>query len=71
VDALTISMARSGAQGVSPGVAAQAIAIGIMANCALKLALALALGTSEYRRVGGLTLAAMALGMAVTLVALH
>jgi uncharacterized membrane protein (DUF4010 family) len=68
VDALTISMARSGAQGVSSGVAAQAIAIGIMANCALKLALALAFGTSEYRRVSGLTLAAMALAMAVTLV---
>ena len=70
VDALTISMARSGAQGVSPGVAAQAIAIGIMANCALKLALALAFGTSAYRRVSGLTLAAMALAMAVTLVLL-
>ena len=49
VDALTISMARSGAQGVSPGVAAQAIAIGVMANCALKLALSLAFGTSRYR----------------------
>jgi hypothetical protein len=54
---------------VPPSVAAQGIAIGIMANCALKLALALAFGTSEYRRVGGLTLAAMALAMAVTLVA--
>jgi len=69
VDALTISMARSGAQGVSPGVAAQAIAIGILANCVLKLALALAFGTSEYRRVSGLTLATMALAMAVSLVA--
>ena len=71
VDALTISMARSGASGVSRGVAAQAIAIGIMANCGLKLSLALAFGTSEYRRVAGLTLAAMTLAIAVTVVALH
>jgi hypothetical protein len=71
VDALTISMARSGAQRVSPGTAAQATQSGIMANCALKLALALASGASGYRRVSGLTLAAMALAMAVTLVALH
>jgi uncharacterized membrane protein (DUF4010 family) len=71
VDALTISMARSGASGVSRGVAAQAIAIGVMANCGLKLALALALGTSEFKRVSGLALAAMALAIAVTFVALH
>ena len=58
-------MPRSGAKGVSPDVAAQAIAIGIIANCALKLALALAFGTSGCRRVSSLTLAAMALAMAV------
>ena len=37
----------------------------------VKLALALTLDTSEFKRVSGLTLAAMALAMAVTLVALH
>jgi uncharacterized membrane protein (DUF4010 family) len=71
VDALTISMAQSGASGVSRGVAAQAIAIGVMANCGLKLSLALVFGTSDYRHISGLTLAAMTLAIAVTFVAFH
>jgi uncharacterized membrane protein (DUF4010 family) len=66
VDALTISMARSAASGVAAHIAAQAIAIGILANCVLKLTLALTLGTSRFRRVSGITLAAMALAIVVS-----
>ena len=71
VDALTISMARSVSSGVAPEVAARAIAIGILANCILKLSLAMTFGTSQFRRVGGIALAAMALAIAVSIVSLH
>jgi len=71
VDALTISMARSASSGVAPEVAARAIAIGILANCILKLSLALTFGTSQFRRVGGIALAAMALAIAVSIVSLR
>jgi len=67
VDALTISMAKSGASGVAATVAAEAIAIGILANSVLKLSLALALGTPEFRRMGGVALAAMALAMGISI----
>jgi uncharacterized membrane protein (DUF4010 family) len=71
VDALTISMAKSASSGVAPGVAARAIAIGILANCILKLSLTLALGTSPFRRVSGVALAAMALAIVVSLVSIQ
>ncbi len=67
VDALTISMARSAAGGVAPGVAAEAIAIGILANSLLKLCLALALGTPQFRRVSGVALAAMTVASGVSI----
>jgi len=67
VDALTISMARSAANGVAPAVAAEAIAIGILANCILKLSLTLALGTQRFRRVGGFALAAMSLAIGISI----
>jgi len=70
VDALTISMARGPAAGVAPDVAARAIAIGILANCILKLSLALALGTSQFRRLSGVALGAMVLAIAVSIVSL-
>jgi uncharacterized membrane protein (DUF4010 family) len=54
VDALTISMSRTADAGVPPEVAAQAIAVGILANCVLKAALTAALGTAPFaRRAGG------------------
>jgi uncharacterized membrane protein (DUF4010 family) len=59
VDALTVSMSRS-KDGLSPDVAARAIAIGILANTALKMAIALALGRHAFRRRAGASLAAMA-----------
>jgi uncharacterized membrane protein (DUF4010 family) len=60
VDALTMSMARGISDGPSAlELAARAIAIGVAANTALKLALALVLSAGSFRRVAGGTLAAM------------
>jgi uncharacterized membrane protein (DUF4010 family) len=67
VDALTISMARMPAAGIAPTVAAQAIAIGILANCVLKLSLAVVYGTPGFRRLTTAALAAMALAIGATL----
>jgi uncharacterized membrane protein (DUF4010 family) len=67
VDALTISMTKSVAAGVAPVVAAQAIAIGVLSNTILKLSLAVALGTPQFRRRTGLALSAMAVAIAVTI----
>lgn len=71
VDALTISMARASNDAVAPVLAAQAIAIGILANSVMKLGLALTLGTPEFRRVSGTVLVAMALALAVALGAMR
>jgi len=67
VDALTISMARAGAAGISPAIAAKAIAIGILANCLLKLGLALLYGTAPFRRLTSAALTTMAVAIAVAL----
>jgi uncharacterized membrane protein (DUF4010 family) len=67
VDALTISMARTSANGVDAKVAAQAITIGILANCGLKTAIALIFGTPEFRRFTSAALAAMMAALALSL----
>jgi uncharacterized membrane protein (DUF4010 family) len=67
VDALTISMAKSTSAGVSPRVAAQAIAIGVLVNCVMKTGLAIALGTARFRRLAGAALAGMTVVAAVTI----
>ena len=64
VDALTISMAKGAASGLAPVTAAQAIAVGIAANCVMKAAIAVALGTREFGRRTGSVLAAMAVVLA-------
>jgi uncharacterized membrane protein (DUF4010 family) len=64
VDALTYSMARLGSTG-DPALAARAIAVGILANTLLKLALTLALGAPRFRRTAAPGL--IALGAAVVL----
>ena len=56
VDALTMSMARGTA---SAELAVRAIGVGIAANTALKLTLAVALSTPRFRAIAGGTLAAM------------
>jgi uncharacterized membrane protein (DUF4010 family) len=67
VDALTLSMARTAAAGIAADVAAQAIAIGILANCVLKLGLALVYGTPLFRRLTSAALATMAVALAAAL----
>ena len=64
VDALTMSMARGGS---APEAAARAIAVGIAANTALKLAIAVALSSRRFRIIAGGTLAAMLCAMMVWL----
>ncbi len=56
VDALTVSMARGVAQTVSPGVAATAVAVGVLANTGMKLGLAVLLGSPRFRLIAGGTL---------------
>lgn len=67
VDALTVSMARGVAQAVSPAVAATAIAIGVLANTAMKLALAVFFGGPRFRTIAGgaLVLMLVAIGAAL------
>lgn len=69
VDALTVSMARNVAQTVSPGVAATAIAIGVLTNTGMKLTLALLFGSRRFQLIAGSALALMlaALGGALVL----
>jgi uncharacterized membrane protein (DUF4010 family) len=71
VDALTISMTKSATAGVDPRVAAQAIATGILVNCAMKTVLAVALGTTKFSRAAGPAIAAMGVAIAVAIVVAH
>ena len=60
VDALTMSMARGSWNDTSAlELAARAIAIGVAANTALKLAMTLVLSAGPFRRIAGGTLAVM------------
>jgi uncharacterized membrane protein (DUF4010 family) len=67
VDALTVSMNRLSAPGTTAEVAARAIAIGMLSNTTVKLAVTQVIGSSAYRRitVGGLSLCALALAGAL------
>jgi len=67
VDALTISMAKSALAGVTPHIAAQAIAIGVLVNCVLKAAIAAVLGTRPFGRLVAVTVGAMAVVMGIAL----
>jgi uncharacterized membrane protein (DUF4010 family) len=70
VDALTLSMAREASGGIDPRLAARAITVGILANCGLKAALALGLGTKAFRRFTATALAAMIVALVVSLMIL-
>ena len=59
VDALTMSMARGVSGTASLDLAARAIAVGVTANTALKLACALTFGAGPFRAIAGGTLTAM------------
>ena len=58
-DALTVSMARGVAATASPAIAATAIAVGVLANTAMKLALAVFFGAPRFRAIAGGALALM------------
>jgi uncharacterized membrane protein (DUF4010 family) len=62
LDALTISMARAPTP-IPMEVAARAIVVGILANTALKLAVAIVVGVAGFRRLTGPAL--VAIGVAV------
>lgn len=65
-DALTVSMSRVGA-GLAADVAARAIAIGVLANTALKLAVAGVLGRATFRRRATIGLASLSLASVIGL----
>lgn len=67
VDAVTISMARAVSDGTAPVTAAQAVAVGILSNTLLKLALALAVGRGMFRAATTAGLGAMSLALAAAL----
>jgi uncharacterized membrane protein (DUF4010 family) len=69
VDALTISMAKMPA--IDPEVAARAIALGVLVNCALKATVAVALGTPLFARAVAATLTVMVLAIAASMGALR
>jgi len=59
MDALTLAMNRLGRSAEMTALATVAIAVGIVANALLKLALALALGNPAYRRTAAIGLLAL------------
>ena len=67
VDALTISMTKAAAVDGAPAIAAQAIAVGILANCLLKTGLVVTLGTPQFRRMTGGLLTAMSIAIVVSI----
>ena len=68
VDALTVSMARGVAETGSLSTAALAIAIGVLANTALKLGLALIFGSARFRTIVGGTIVLMIVTAAAAIV---
>ena len=67
VDALTMSMARDVATNLSPAVAATGIAVGVLANTAMKLAFALFFGSRRFKLIAGGALALTFVALAVAL----
>jgi uncharacterized membrane protein (DUF4010 family) len=67
VDALTFAMNRA-AGDITAAVAARAIAIGILANTMLKMAVCLVFGKARFRQLATIGLAGLALGSVIGLV---
>lgn len=67
VDALTVSMTRDVARTLSPGVAATAIAIGVLSNTVMKLGVALLFGSRGFQLIAGGALALMLAALAAAL----
>jgi uncharacterized membrane protein (DUF4010 family) len=70
VDALTISMSKNASAGLPVALAAQAIAVGVLVNCVMKAAIAIALGAKPFGRVASGAVTAMAIAIGVALAVL-
>lgn len=71
MDALMISMARTASAGGAVAAPAVAIAVGILSNTVLKLALAVVLARAPFRWVAGVGLSAMAAASLAAILLLH
>lgn len=71
VDALVISMAKDTGTQLPPTTAATAIAIGVVANTLLKLAIGIVVGIKDFRKVVAIGLSAVAAAGAVSLALMH
>lgn len=69
VDALTLSMTKDVARTYTPAVAAAAIAIGVLTNTGMKLALALSIGSRRFKMIAGGALGLMLLALGVVFLA--
>jgi len=67
VDALTISMTTTPIASSAPALAAQVIAIGILANCVLKIVLTVLFGTPRFWRATAAVLAFMTAAIAIAI----
>jgi uncharacterized membrane protein (DUF4010 family) len=70
VDALTLSMARGVGETFPPAAAAFAIAVGILSNTAMKLALTMLFGSRTFRIITGAALMLTLVALATILVVL-
>ena len=59
IDALVVSMAKDAGAQLPAATAATAIAIGVLSNTLLKLAVAMIIGVQQFRRVAGIGLSAL------------
>jgi uncharacterized membrane protein (DUF4010 family) len=71
VDALTLSMTKDVARSDSPAIAAMAIAVGVLTNTGMKLALALTFGSPRFKAIAGGALTLMLLALAAALVSVR
>jgi uncharacterized membrane protein (DUF4010 family) len=67
MDALTISMARGAAAGISLELAARAIVVGVVANTLLKLVIAVVVSRGRFARGVAISLVAMGLALGLAL----
>jgi uncharacterized membrane protein (DUF4010 family) len=66
LDALTLSLARNGGR-LTPAVAAEGLAVGVLSNTLLKMTVAVVVGKGPYRVVVGAVLGVMAAAVGLTL----
>jgi uncharacterized membrane protein (DUF4010 family) len=71
MDALTYAMTRLPADGADLTTAAQALAVGVLANTLLKLVLVFSIGRGAFRRTAGLGLSGLAAGSLAALLGLR